>query len=117
MAKYKKEFVDKLPSLMANGESVAEVCGVLNITRETFYQWVKNKPDFAEAYQRGRLLSEAWWQKLGRAGALGQKPVNPTIWIFNMKNRFGWADKKEIKQETTVTGFEVVEDEGTGESQ
>lgn len=34
----------------------------------------------------------------------GSKSLNSTVWIFNMKNRFGWRDKQEIEQTTTING-------------
>jgi len=95
MAKYKEEFADQLPTMFANGESVAEVCQVLGVTRRAFYDWVDKYPEFAAAYEEGKGASEAWWTKLGRAGATGKVGIQPTVWIFNMKNRFDWRDKTD----------------------
>jgi len=94
--KYKKEFAEKLPDMFKGGESVAEVCAELGIWKETFYEWIKLYPEFSNSYKKGLQLSEAWWTKLGRAGSCGKATIQPTTWIFNMKNRFGWADKQEI---------------------
>ena len=91
--KYKKKFAKQLPDMFKNGESVAEVCMELGIPRQTFYYWVNNYDDFKEAYETGKMYSEAWWTKLGRAGALGKTKIQPTVWIFNMKNKFGWRDQ------------------------
>ncbi len=91
--KYDPEFVKTLPQMFANGESVAEVAAVLGVSRQAFYDWVDKYPDFAEAYEDGKSLSEAWWTKLGRVGAAGKVGIQPTVWIFNMKNRFDWRDK------------------------
>jgi transposase len=95
MAKYKPEYADRLPKMFSNGESVAEVCLELGISRRAFYDWVDKHPDFAAAYEDGKTYSESWWNKLGRAGATGKVPIQPTVWIFNMKNRFDWKDKTE----------------------
>ena len=91
--KYKKQFAKDLPNMFKNGESVAEVCMQLGVSRDTFYYWVNNYEEFAEAYDMAKMYSEAWWSKLGRAGALGQSKIQPTVWIFNMKNKFGWRDQ------------------------
>ena len=101
MAKYKPEYADQLPMMFANGESVAEVCLQLGITRRAFYDWVEKYPEFSEAYSEGKLYSESWWNKLGRAGAAGKVDIQPTVWIFNMKNRFGWVDRIEQKTDHT----------------
>lgn len=94
--KYKQEFVDRLPGMFKNGEDVIEVCVELGICRAAFYKWVKKYPDFAEAYKEGKEKSEAWWRKLGRAGACGKADINPTVWIFNMKAKFGMSETSNI---------------------
>ncbi len=93
--KYDPAFVEQLPGMFANGESVAEVASELGVSRQAFYVWVDRYPEFKEAYEEGKQLSEAWWTKLGRAGATGKVNIQPTVWIFNMKNRFDWRDKVE----------------------
>lgn len=102
-SKYKKEFAEELPQMFANGESVAEVCIQLGVTRRAFYDWVEKYPDFADAYQDGKMHAEAWWSKLGRAGAAGKVDIQPTVWIFNMKNKFGWVDRIEQKTDHSST--------------
>ena len=99
--KYNAKLCALLPSMFANGESIAEVCAELGITRETFHQWVNLYPDFSDSYKKGLELSEAWWTKLGRAGATGKAKIQPATWIFNMKNRFKWTDR--VEQVVTAT--------------
>lgn len=101
--KYSKKICDLLPYLFSNGESVSEVCAYLDITKETFYQWEKDHKEFSDSYKKGLELSEAWWTRLGRAGATGKAKINPATWIFNMKNRHGWADKKEVKHDGNIS--------------
>lgn len=97
--KYRASWCDELPELFATGASVSEVCAILGIGRSTFYEWVEKHPKFNRAYEDGRFLSEAWWTALGRAAAVGLVDANPTWWIFNMKNRHGWGDRKVDKDE------------------
>jgi hypothetical protein len=105
--KYQDHYPDILAKMFSNGESVAEVCVALGISRRAFYDWVKKYPDFEEAYEMGRLHSEAWWTKLGRAGASGQVNINSTAWIFNMKNRFSWSDKIAEEKDETATPLTI----------
>jgi len=94
--KYSKKLCELLPYLFANGESVIEVCTYLDITKETFFQWVKEYPDFSDSYKKGQELSEAWWIRVGRMGSLGKMKLQPATWIFNMKNRFKWTDRQNM---------------------
>jgi len=91
--RYRRQIAERLPAMFENGESVAEVAQELGVSRMTFYRWVDKHKEFREAYEEGLFRSEAWWLRLGRAGAAGQiRGANATMWIFNMKNRFKWRD-------------------------
>ena len=94
---YRLEMCEKVPGLYINGESDVEVAIALGVSKKTFYQWVREKPEFAEAVELGKNHSECWWQKLGRAGAEGSIRVQPTIWFANMQNRFGWKNTTTLE--------------------
>ena len=106
--KYKSEYADRLPEMFKDGESIAEIAKEFKICRATFYNWVRDNPDFKEAYAMGKTYSEAWWMKIGRGGAVGKIDINPSVWLANMRNRFDWdkpdkadansqEDQKDIK--------------------
>ena len=66
MAKYTKALVNEICDELATGKhSIADTCKKVGITKETFYQWIKNKPDFsdqikdAENKRRGSLSEMA----------------------------------------------------------
>jgi len=97
--KYRKEMCETMLDLFKGGAIVAEVCAELDIHRDTFYQWVKEKPEFSDTYKKGKELAESWWAKTGQAGMLGEleQPINSSMWIFNMKARFKWQDRHEVE--------------------
>ena len=108
--KYKPEMCQTVIDMMTEGCCIAEVCAKLLITRETFHKWAKDNKDFSDSYNIGRQLSEGWWSKLGRGGAMGQVPINAPTWTFNMKNRFNWRDKQDVDSTITPGGvWEMVE--------
>ena len=102
--KYDPAMCDRVVAMMAKGFSKEEVCydpdEGLGIAWATFQNWQEKHPQFLAAVKEGEKASAAWWQKTGRTAVLGGiDGFNATAYVFNMKNRFGWADKAEIKQD------------------
>ena len=115
--KYKPEMCKTVLELMKEGASQEEVCGHLDIARETFYRWKDENKEFSDTIKRGVRLSQAWWEKEGRT-SLRDREFNYTGWYMNMKNRFKWADKKEPNNEGSVTVMvdtEISRSPGEGE--
>jgi len=100
--KYKSEMCDVVIELMREGASQDEVIGHLDISRETFYRWKEENKDFSDSIKRGVRLSQAWWEREGRT-SLRDSKFNYTGWYMNMKNRFKWADKQEVKAQGDIT--------------
>ena len=90
---------DAVIELYSQGAADVEVARLLNITIARFYKLCEEVPAFAEMAERGRTLSQAWWYEKGRTGLFADK-FNTGLWNFNMKNRFGWADKTETNDTT-----------------
>ena len=95
--KYKKEMCQQVVDAMAKGYSKEAACAEIGIWYQTMQERVKSRPDFSVAVKRGEQLSALWWEKVGLAATIGKVPgfSSPT-WIFNMKNRQGWADKQDV---------------------
>lgn len=107
---YKKEMLPKIIKLMQEGGSKTEVCAMLDISRETLRDWTDKdstrfKKELSDTIKRGVELSKAWWIKNGRTN-LTNKDFNYTGWYMNMKNRFKWADKRELD---VTTGGEPIQ--------
>jgi hypothetical protein len=95
MADEKPQWIETLLSLYSEGMSDAEVIKELKITRQQFDDYCRDVPAFAELVARGRDYSEAWWLTQGRVN-LKNKDFVTALWVFNVKNRLGWGDKKEL---------------------
>lgn len=96
--KYRSDFPDRALGIMRNGASLAEVAAELGISFETLNVWRKDgkHKTLAQALDQGTTLAQVWWEKLGRAGAQNGLLIQPAVWIFTMKNRFDWTDKREV---------------------
>lgn len=92
------EWKKDLVSLYSDGGSDVEAAKVLGITFAKFQQMYLEHPAFAEIIDNCRTLSHAWWVEKARTN-LYNKDFNVALWNFNMKNRYGWADKSEVKEE------------------
>jgi hypothetical protein len=94
---------------MAEGLSYEAFAGLIGVARKSLYNWEKEFPEFLEAKETGLEQGRLYWEKLGRDHILNQSEyqggstsLNATIWIFNMKNRFGWRDKQPGESEVVV---------------
>lgn len=97
--KYEPGFCEMLIAHMEQGFSFESFAGVLRVSKQTIYNWSEEFPEFLDAKRQGTELSRLWWEKTGHNGMfMGGKdnPFNSTIWVFSMKNRFGWRDRTEV---------------------
>lgn len=83
----------------AEGASDVEIAKLLDMTEEQFYRTESDNQAFAIFVQKGRTLSKAWWYELSRRN-VRNKEFNTPLYVMNMKNRFGWADKIESNDTT-----------------
>jgi len=95
------------------GASDVEVKAIIWKVRGSFSndlwdRWLKEVAQFTETIKKGRELAAAFWLKLGRKN-LGAGPgdFNTTLWYMNMKNRYGWADKQETRNQHSIDGGAV----------
>lgn len=105
--KYKPEMCEAVIAHMSQGAGLYEVAAEIGIHMDTLSEWKNPEStyyikEFSEAIKTGEHLSRAWWEKTGRENLIEEHKgsrLNAGLWFMNMKNRFGWADKQEIKQE------------------
>jgi len=96
--KYKEGYCKDIIKHMEEGYSLQSFAGTINISPCTLNEWQKKHPDFKDAVEQGKLKGLLFWEKAGILGAKGRIPgFNVATWIFTMKNRFGWRDKKDIE--------------------
>jgi hypothetical protein len=115
--KYNPELYKTLPDMFKDGQSIVEVCVELGISISTYYNWEDEYPEFLEASTRGKLVSRAWWERMGRENLYDEseydaearvstnKKFNDRLWSKNVGCRFkkssdprlfDWTDKQEV---------------------
>ena len=116
--KYTSDFLPVILDLYRQGKSDAYICAELDITRATFYDWYKNKKAFSDTVNKGRLLSQQWWENLGQSLSLGvradkdgkEKPSkgNGRVYMFNMINRFKDDWQSAPEKQVTESNLEAL---------
>ena len=101
-----------------NGQSAVTIRCKLGIATSAWETLLEDSQDFRETIKEAKILCEHWWEERGREMAMGLDG-NATVWIFNMKNRFGWKDKTETEHTgnigvTQITRRIVKPADGTG---
>ena len=111
--KYKKEYCERLLKHMTEGLSFESFGGEVGVCIDTVHEWAKVHPEFSEAKRAGSAGSRMFWEKMGRSGACGKLPgFQGGTWVFNMKNRFRWADRSEVvTKDETLTDVEDMQDD------
>lgn len=102
--KYKEEFCDKLIEHMKQGYSFESFAAIVDVDRDTLYEWAKVHPIFSDAKKRAQMQGLLYDEQLLcmlTKGALG-KFANATPHIFKMKckhRHVGWNDIEPVTEE------------------
>lgn len=93
--KYDPEMlIPALEKMMRDGATIEEYCTAMDINDDTFNEWVKKYPEFSASKKKAEQYAYSWWLKNGRIN-LENKQFNYVGFYMQMKNRFGWRDKRE----------------------
>ena len=76
--------------------TVQAFCHKLGISEDTFFRWVKEKPEFSESYKKARAIQCAMWQSNSLKGL-----YRDAFTIFLGKNVFKWTDRQDIGLEVS----------------
>jgi len=95
--KYSPEMCGKAREHFKEGYGMPTLGAALGVGHTSVYNWRKVHPEFDKACSEGEETALLWWENKGREGMTGKiSGFNAAVWIFNMKNKFGWRDKQEI---------------------
>lgn len=104
--KYKKEYCQGLIDHMSQGWGFETYAAVINVNPDTLYEWAKVHPEFSEAKKVAFVKSQMKFEQIGMAAMLGKiKNFQPSVWVFTMKNRFGWSDSPQTPLDEMPDGF------------
>lgn len=105
--KYDPKYCEMIVEHMKDGNSLNSFAVKIGVHKDTIYQWIKVFPEFSDSYKIAMQACQDWWERIAKQHLIthsskeeGSTNFNNTIWIFNMKNRFGWRDNFDLN----VTG-------------
>ena len=98
----------KLAELYATGASDVEVAHEMKITEGKFLELYEALESFRNFVDLGRTSAKAWWYRTGRTGLFMEK-FGGSLYNFQMKNRYGWADKQEVNDTTDKSPVDMTE--------
>lgn len=89
--KYSSEMCEQIINVAAEGGHLASMLVTMGIkSKDTFYRWCNEHPDFKEAYEYSKLVSQDAWERIGYKGATGQIPnFSASTYAIIMNNKFG----------------------------
>lgn len=120
---YDPKYCAMLIEDMKAGFSFEAFAALIDVSKETLYEWTRVHPEFSDAKKKAFEMSRRFWEKIGidhiittteteyEQGAgrssSSSKMLNSSVYIFNMKNRFPkeWRDRKEL---TGANGKDLV---------
>jgi hypothetical protein len=84
---YHPAFCERAIELGKLGKSLVQIACDFDVTRETIYAWMREKPEFSDAMTRAKAHSQAWWEEMGQVG-LTMQGFNASLWAKNVSCRF-----------------------------
>lgn len=92
---YTPDMHKRIVDALATGVSVRDACAFAGITETTFFEWVKAKPEFAEATTRAR--SEG---RIGAAAIVRRAAINGDVdaaqWYLERTDPMNWGRTTKV---------------------
>lgn len=106
---YKPEYCQLLLEHVCKGLSFESFGATIGVARDRVFEWAHMHPEFADAKKRAQDESLLWWESQAIDGLRGDRnaPFNSAVWIFNMKNRHGWRDNRDVTLQADIKVSQV----------
>ena len=99
-SKYDRAYPEKVFLACKKGDvlTVASICVLLEISRETYYDWIAKYKDFSDSIKKGTEFRKHHMEQLGFKGMFMGKQFSAVPWLFLTKNMFPdeYKDRHEV---------------------
>lgn len=88
---FKPEYCDAITSIASSGGHIPAMMLSIGIkSKDTWYRWQREYPEFKEAVEFAEIISQATHEEIGLQGMTGKIPnFNSTTYALIMNNKFG----------------------------
>ncbi len=95
-SKYTPELVQNIIKVISLGLCNKSACEYVDISEETFYQWIKEYPEFGESIKRARTANKA--ALLAKIQKAGEKSWQAYAWLLERSypQEFGSLVRQQI---------------------
>jgi len=105
--KYSAELVEQITRFIEAGNYAVDACLAVGISNDTYYEWLKTKPEFSDTIKKARAKAIA--KKVIRIDKAGQEGnwQADAWWLERVaRKRFG-RDEPQVQQQTNIVlGYE-----------
>ncbi len=108
---YKKEFCELLIDHMSQGLSFDVFGAIVDVCKDTTYEWVKVHKEFSDAKKLGSIKRNLLVEKryIEQTNMPASK-ANAAMMIYWTKNTLGWSDKVEVENNVNQIQRLVIEE-------
>ena len=107
LSEYKPEYADILLECMSSGMLDCEIFAKLGIGKTTFYRYLKEYPDFKEAYEIGLPRCEAIWARKGIDRFDEGNDKGFKYYVLVMNTKFGYRENQSPQGVTNNTQINI----------
>lgn len=96
-SKFSPRYCGLLVKHMAEGLSFESFSSVIDVSRDTLYEWKKVHASFSDAVKKGRERQLYFYEKMGIFACHAGKEFNATVFIWMTKNMLHWRDARDLQ--------------------
>jgi hypothetical protein len=101
-SEYSSEYCEVVLEAGKLGKSVAWMAAEIGVSKQTLHNWAEAYPEFLDAFTRGKLESQRWWEDKGQDNLVslpGQGTLNAGVYTRSMAARFpeDWRENKGVE--------------------
>ena len=116
-AKYTPDMCDKIIAVASKGGHIPAMMMAIGVkSKDTWYRWIKDYPEFKEAVEFAKISNQAFMEDIGMRAIVGTIPnFNSPTYALVMHNKFREDYKRDVggngHTEITINQVNLTSDE------